>query len=754
MAVQLILDYFGIDRGDALQVDATEFSIKLVNNRITQHLREQSPVLCRVRLTTEALYHRFEYLEGMNGVLLTQPLIPRLLLAEKLKRTIPEWLSNEMCVALDLLNTQSFTEFTCFEKTLLSVCANNLILGQDFYAFIGALSEQRPAFLSLLAIDSLKKCLLEHLIVNLKITKEVADLFITELIRHEDIHVFLNALTYQQHLFQLRCIINSYALNIALPAQTLPTPLFSLPLLLLTEARGQSLVEKFLLALNSVTRKIIADEVSADTLAELFIVDWVALWTELNSLIERSPCLISETLAQKVGKFSSLEAIALAKKLTQVSYPLLEQSATIEEVLNWSEGYFDYCRHAFSYEQTLDEAINGSFTDWLLSQSTRIARSKVDWRQCSQHIHDYLQENYLVIVIMVDALSALNQDVVLAELQPLIEQEYLTLYSKVLFAPLPTLTEIGKMAVLTGKPTSKLPSDQETALRETYQRFLPEPQALKVVRSWKQSNEHLEAQTNLLVFFENELDERLHKCVSFEKHRGDLKPISSSQIRISIERWLKDAMSLGRDIVILITADHGMTVTQEQYVGKQFGDIKERVFKLNSDVDLPDDFVEIAGYAVPKTRLRLKEKAILSHGGLTPEEVLIPLITLTSKPLHPSKTLQEIDLSVQNCVKLCYKQWQLELKLIAGVTVDSIKLSLVAPFSGKSTIDCLRAGGHQILILNFSSEQDQEGLTEMTILLSYNRAGAHEVNKKLLSVLFPGSLLEKDGDTQSFEDMF
>jgi hypothetical protein len=148
----------------------------------------------------------------------------------------------------------------------------------------------------------------------------------------------------------------------------------------------------------------------------------------LNGLIERSPCLISEVLAQKVGMFISPEAIALTKKLTQVSYPLLEKSASIEDVLNWSEGYFDYCRHAFSYKQILDEAINGSFTDWLLNQSTRIARSNVDWRQCSQHIHEFLQENYLVIVIMVDALSALNQDVVLAELQPLIEQEHLTLY--------------------------------------------------------------------------------------------------------------------------------------------------------------------------------------------------------------------------------------------------------------------------------------------------------------------------------------
>lgn len=757
MAVQLVLDYFGIDHGDAFHVEASDASVNGTHQRITQHLREQSPTVCRVRLSTEALYQRFKYLEGMKGVLSTQQLIPRLLLAEKLNSTVPDWLTNELCVALDLLKPQAFTEFACFEKTLLSVCADNLISGQDFDAFISALNEQRPVFLLLLTIDSFKKCLIDHLIFDLNIARESAALFISELMRHKSSQDFLTALAYQQHLFQLRSIINRYALSIPLPAQTLPKPLFDLPLLPLTEIGGRALIEKFLLVLNSITRKILANEIPPDTLAELFMVDWPVLWAELNNLIELSPCLISDALAQQVATFSSHEATALAKKLTRVSYPLLEQSASVEAVLAWSEGYFDYCRHAFSYKQTLDEAINGSFTDWLLDQSTRIARSNGDWRQCSQRIHEFLQADYLVIVVMVDALSALNQGQVLAALQPLIEQEHLTLHSDVLFAPLPTLTEVGKMAVLTGKPASQLPNDQETALRQTYQHFLPEPQALKIVRSWKESSEHLETSTNLLVFFENELDKRLHDCISFEKHCADLKPISN-QIKTSIQRWTKDATCLGRDIAIFITADHGMTVTQEQYTGGQLGDIKERVFKLNSAVDLPEEFVKIADYAVPKQRLRLTSNALLTHGGLTPEEVLIPFITLMSKPPKPCKTPLEVDFSVQNCIKLGHKQWQIELKLIAGVTVDSIKLSLAAPFCGKGTIDSLRAGSKQNLILNFSSEQDQEGLTEMTLLLSYNSAGAgiksHEENQKLLSVQFPASLLEKDSDTQNFEDMF
>lgn len=754
MPVQLILDYFGIDNEDALQVESSETAIHATQQRIRNHLLSQSTVLYRIRLNNEALYHRFEYLEGMAGVLSTQHLIPRLLLAEKFNTSLPDWLSNQRIVALNLLNSPKLESgLDDFETQLLNACGTDLIAGQDFYAFIQSLRLQPVTFLELLTVDSLKKRLLERLSFDFKIPQETAELFISELLRKNDVPTFLTTLAYQQHLFQLRTVINRYTLNIALPAQTLPTPLFSLPLLPLAETEGQGLTEKFLLVLNSISRKILAREIPSSALTELLFVDWSGLWAELEHLIELSPSLINEDLAQKVATFTSSAAMALAEKLTQNTYPLLEQSASIEDALAWSHGYFDYCRSAFLYKQPLDEAINGSFSDWLLNQTARIARSKTDWRHCSEQIQEFLQADYVVVVVMVDALSALNQGVVLTELQSLTEYEHLILHSEVLFAPLPTLTEVGKMAVLTGKPATQLPSDQESALRETYQHFLPESQALKVVRSWKESSEHLENQTNLLVYFENRLDERLHECASFEKHQADLKPISS-QIKTSIQRWTKDALSLGRDIVFFITADHGMTVTQSLYSGEKLGEVDGRVFKLNSVVDLPSKFVKINDYAVPKPRLRLTPNALLTHGGLTPEEVLIPFITLTSKPPQPAKTPLEVDLSAQTCKKLGSKQWQLELTLIAGLAVDSINLSLAAPFTGKANLDSLRANKSQTLILNFSSEQDQEGLTELTLLLSYHRMGAFEENQKLLSVQFPASLLEKDTTTQNFEDMF
>ena len=291
MPVQLILDYFGIDTQDALPVESSEAAIHKAQQHIRDYLLNQSSTaLQRIRLSNEALYHRFNYLEGMADVLPTQNLIPRLLLAEKLNKPLPDWLSNQLIVSLNLLNTpEAETEVDDFETQLFSACHKDLISGADFYAFVQALNKQPPAFLALLTVESLKKRLLNRLSFDFKIPPETAETFISELLPHEDIQVFLTKLAFQQHLFQLRGVINRHALNIALPAQTLPTPLFALPLLPLPENEGHSLKEKFLLVLNSLSRKILAGEIPPSALTELLFVDWDSVWIELEHLIELFP---------------------------------------------------------------------------------------------------------------------------------------------------------------------------------------------------------------------------------------------------------------------------------------------------------------------------------------------------------------------------------------------------------------------------------------------------------------------------------
>jgi hypothetical protein len=444
----------------------------------------------------------------MNDVLPTKHLIPRVLLAERLKIQLPDWLTDNLIVALGLLKNPTIaseSKAQAIDVQLLIACHSDLLMGTDFYDFVAALRQQPPAFLDLLAIEAIKTRLILHLSVDLAINPDIAKLFIDELSKNKAIESFLQNFAYQQHTQFLRQKLADYSLIFALPAQVLPSNLLAtLPLLPLPEHQARQLPEHFLAVITAVTRKILVKELAPEVLADFVTVDWASLWAELDRLCEDSPKLISESLANQCQRFESLEAHALSKKLTDYlassHYRSLSAEASVDAVLDWSVGYFDYLRSVLLSKRIPDENINGSFTDWLLSQSSRISRSEADWRYCAKQINKFLNSNYLVVVVVIDALSALNQDILLAELATL---DHLTVRNETLFAPLPTLTDVGKRAVLTGTQTYLLPNNLEKALQQTYQSHLSESNALKIIKSWEETSEHITEQNNLVVFFEN-----------------------------------------------------------------------------------------------------------------------------------------------------------------------------------------------------------------------------------------------------------
>lgn len=757
MPVQLIVDCFGIDNQTAVIVDTSDASIDAARHAIYQKLRAKDPTLLRIKINNQALFKHFREFEGSLGFSV-QHLKPRLLLADRFKTALPVWLTDECIVALGLLKNPDQIPNLPFAEQLLTACHPDLLNGQNFNTFVAALHQQTPAFLLIIKQEAIKKAFF-HVLHHLNINKDAAELFIDQLQQQQNISRFLQNLASQQYLLHLRRFVSEYQLNLALPAQALPSALLTaLPLLPLPETEAQQLPELFLAVLKAFCQKIIAQQLAPELLAPLLVMDLDRIWTELIQLTEDQPVLISPALVKQLQNFNSATAQQLAEHydhyLNACCYPLLSETASVDEALIWSQGYFDYLRPLLLNKQTPEETINQSFSHWLLAQSARIARSNADWRYCAKQIDKFLAQNYLVVVVMVDALSALNQDVLLTELTGF---EQLTHTDEILFAPLPTLTEVGKMAVLTGKHSYLLPSDSEAALTQTYAPYLTEPNALKVIKSWEDVSQHIGTETNLVVFFENRIDERLHDCVSFAKHREDIIPIAR-QLKRSMQRWLKDAAQ--REMVFFITADHGMTVTQGSYSGALLGDIKDRTLKIQFGDSIAEDFVQIAQdsknpYAVIKNRQTLTNNTSLAHGGLTPEEVLIPFITLTTRPPKLNEMPVKVCI-IGHCLRLGNKHWQIELRLTAAEQVENIKLSLEPPFllEKRPLIDIIRADKALDITLKFTADCEQEGLIALGLQLHYDRSIAHEKNTQPLNVNFPPPLLERDAGTQSFEDMF
>ena len=761
MTVLFIIDIFDIDREDALIVSSNKSVIDQTRQKIYQNLRNSDQSLLRIRLKSQSLFNRFKDFEGLNGVLPTQNLIPRLLLANILCEELPPWLSDELIVQLGFLQIpQNKDQQIPLIDKLIAGCDSDL-LSKDFLTFIINLKNQSPFFLKFLKVEAIQQRFIQYFESEFDWAEEVALLFVDGLVAAKTITSFLTLVAYEQHQDLLRRLISRYHLTLPLAARTLPSSLLAIPILELSEQDAKGLPVKWLKTMDELVRKVEKKELEANVLADLVVSPWERLLLEIRSLANTNIGFITPELIERLERFDMEEARLLGGDLSKLlalqSYAELSESATIEDVFTWTEGYFESVRQSFISGQGTPDDLNQSFTHWLLKQSARISRSDHDWRQFSKRVESYLEQEYLVIICMVDALSALNQDILDEAISKI---DHLDIRKEILFAPLPTLTEIGKMSVLTGIETKKLVNDQELALRERYKAYLPDQNSLKVIKSWKTATEHIDNKTNLLVFFENRIDERLHDCVDFSKHRKDVSTILG-QMTEAFNRWKKDAGYLNRDVVFFITADHGMTVVQNQYQGPLLGEVKERVFKVNEPpVEENYDFSYIkknqngAGYLVPKKRLGLSKNALLTHGGLTPEEVLIPFVTLTSRLPSPGKTPLELNLLSEKCQRITDKAWQISIELMASVTLNNIKIKFNEPFVANEQIDTIRENRSQKILINFTSSYEQIGLTEIDVRLTFERDGAHEVNNKQFSCVFPEPLIEKDAETQGFEDMF
>ncbi len=763
MSVLFILDLYKIDNKEAVVAKRGPRDIQQLKHRISRHLKSNNSSILRVRFNRQALLNRFSYFFGVNGVLPLEHLIPRVIYKDLVNQTLPDWLTDERIMQLGLLKGQAeiMVDSDSLIDKIFRTCSPE-IFTDDFLLYIQVSQEQSKAFWDVLIIGEVKQRLVENLQRSFKLNEPLATLFVEHLLKAKTPAEFFTLLAYQQHQELLRKSIGVLPLSSPLPARSLPLELLSLPVISLKEKAAKELPAKNIKALEEICRLVDKEQIEASAIAHLIVAPWPLVLKKLTSLIDGNPNLISDKLKIKLQSFGDRGSNELANKIIdQIKLnhfsPLPDNNkTTTNEVINWSKKYFELLHQQFLSKKPVDETFNLSFSSWLLNQEARVARSGNDWRVFSQRVDEFLTKDYLVVICMVDALSALHQDLLLEKVKSV---DHMSVTSETLFAPLPTLTEIGKMALITGTQTCDLPSDQETAIRKIYKNHLPEDESLKFVKSWKPASDHIDEKTRLVVFLENRIDEHLHNCVDYKKHQSDVSAILGQLMR-SISSWKTDAAHMNRDVVFLITADHGMTVTQTSYCGVNLGESKERVFKVPNDYTSEhDDFAFVSpggnnSYLIAKKRMRLTDNALLSHGGVTPEEVLIPFVTLSSRQRDEIKQPLEIALINNKACRLKGRCWQITIELNASVLVENICIKFDAPLIGEEVLQALDGNGSRLLPLNFSSDNEQSGPIEFSLSVSYDIEGVYEVNNKSFSCVLPEPLIDKDETTQGFEDMF
>lgn len=309
----------------------------------------------------------------------------------------------------------------------------------------------------------------------------------------------------------------------------------------------------------------------------------------------------------------------------------------------WIAEYARYVRRCFIRRDlpAVQSDPAAPFSRWLKDHET-VGFTHPERAYCAiaKRIQKVLLEGRSVVIILVDALAThVLQDAV-GYFSDHFGQE--ATWSSNVFAPIPTVTDVCKQSVLTGELPDKCSGNLAAALCKTYRLDAAE---LQIASSW-QDGERLRIgqTTRLVVYRDNRLDDQLHSMVSYRILLEECARIFPRLAQLAA-RWVADFRCLTQSSpVVLVTADHGFTYGPRPEIeaapGQKF-DPTHRCVPFSGD---PADRGLLDGSltVIDKDRFHLSRSYIaargryvsngatsgwvMSHGGLLPEEVVIPVI--------------------------------------------------------------------------------------------------------------------------------
>ncbi|GAA6185580.1 PglZ domain-containing protein [Aliiglaciecola sp. NS0011-25] len=764
MSVKFVFDEFNLSSHDDFDIIITSnlSSVSAARTQIVQFLSNDNSSQLSVLLKSHAVLKRIDDLLTTKGVEPLQILNPRQLLSAKLGFQPPVWLYDSAIAKLNLLTRDKLKiDQLFFLRDLLRACNFELFGMTTFEKLMLFISSQPDMFSLFLGFTPFKEELKRYLELELNVKKstaiELVDMFDTNI----DLIDCLHLISHNQAVFLLKKIANENKIAFASPPLEVSNSIACLPLINLY-SNDSDLETKFIDILEALI-KFSSPEDTASEIQKLAIHPWPKLLQAIERAIRKNPKLNSKGLIERLQTIENSDSIELAATLQSMvnlgSLDPLDKGADIKTVVDWSYKYFEQIRIEFEAESLEYETeLAKSFGDWLISQTSRVEKSQYDWRQVSESIKESLAQDHITVVFMVDALSQIHHKACEEILNTI---DNLSFQANLVFAPLPTITKIGKKSVLSGLLPSKTSGSDLDLLVSQYGSTNLTSDNILILQDWKRaSSNQLSNKTKLAVVFINELDDRLHKTSTFNKHANDARTIIKS-IRKTIEKWLQISYSLGKEISFYVTADHGVTSLNRKVPNSFNGKVGERVVELTTKPEnIPSDFYYLpsykssAGYIVPRLRASFDKECALSHGGLTPEEVLIPFIKLSTVSNSHKQNVFDIDTDILDCKIVADKEWKLQITLKVNCNLSNLHLKAIPPFFGQANVINASKSDLLNIPLSLTSKHSQEGHTEITIACRYEK-DSQQIEKNLDFVVdIPKPLLKQTESSKNFGAMF
>lgn len=739
-----------------------------IRNKIRSHL-ESNIVSTLVVRGDETWFRKFKDFNGLFGFKMT-PISAEIELGNLLGIDIPAWCNNDVIQYYGLLEkatAKNIKHSLETDEIIVSLISEELIFAETYDQLFIAVKNLNQKISPLLQ----SKFIISRIesILRGEFTEHYQTI-IFNILQSDNCSSLIAEILQQVYLEKIRKISNECKIPLHLPARTHDLS-FLEKLSFSSSWRSEVKLEPYLSKLTKqVIEKIKNKSLSADKLALLVFTFSKEQNEILMYEINENAYLATKELLGEI-ECLNLEELKDFQELVamQVEGPEPDDFQghwTASEVNAWANDYLKYVKALFNREDEPDVRFSNGFEDWVFSQPLRMHSQNYSWKIVSSRVRELLENNQCAALIIVDALGSVLAEDLLKSVGERLGANVI-IESANLFAPIPTLTEIGKIAVATGVDTFKLPSGHEDALWQSYGDILKDKNALQIIKSWDGGSQQVSPETKLLVFLENQLDDMLHECITFSALQAQLNLVSKH-----VSNFLAHLFDINgvlyKKFEVIITADHGLTrmtkISKEPNL-KTFGKVGDRVIKANKKTDCPDSFWAITPeggssndcFFVAKNRKRLLQNPRpFVHGGLTPEEVLIPFIRIVSK--DESSEDMDLQLILGSHLTLTSTGWLIDLVLKVGK--NDLKIVMVEaqkPFkSSKLKFPHLTSNSTHNFQISVSSEINQSGHTNLAFVASFHSDGETELDQSIFEfdLVLPEHNIIFDQGSQDFDDMF
>lgn len=374
---------------------------------------------------------------------------------------------------------------------------------------------------------------------------------------------------------------------------------------------------------------------------------WDGLAEELQTWLEIQPRGMTLRAAAHLQQLPGFSESDPARRLVQrytPPEPVRTWQGLEDDFDGWVANYAGYLRHCF-VRRELPEADDpaANFGRWLREHyGVSYTHPERGYCRLARQVRESLQRGRAVVVVMIDALALHLLQECSGYLKDHLKEE--PTWSSHLLAPVPTITEVCKQAILTGFRPNQCNGSLSSLLCQAYDLTSDQVQ---ISASWQDGDRlQIGENTRLVVHRDNQLDDHVHHP-SHKRYEVLLEESAGVFRRLAelVARWVGDFVCLNQSPpVVLLTADHGFTygpALGSETRGHQQLDGLHRCVALPGKPAAQDLTDESLVY-LDKDRLSLAKSYLaaigrhfgrdtvsgwaMSHGGLLPEEVIIPAL--------------------------------------------------------------------------------------------------------------------------------